>query len=184
MFQGTVSAIFLEELPESIENTLSRLRVTWLVTNGFWIGRIDLLDLHQSWLQIIITLLLIYTINNHSTLIFSMYFNQPSLYVSWQRIYNIGTIKVSLNYTFPISLFFFWPHWCSLGTLKLRSSKQVKVKVVTTDGQSVSLSWNKAPIWDFRPCLYSCLTVVGFLMWGALSDERTGLSFASHSQQY
>jgi hypothetical protein len=50
---------------------------------------------------------------------------------------------------------------------------------VTTDGQSASLSWNKAPIWDLRPALYYCLTVAGFLMWGALSDERTGLSFAS-----
>jgi hypothetical protein len=50
---------------------------------------------------------------------------------------------------------------------------------VTTDGQSVSQSWNKALVWGLRPDLYYCLTVavVGFLMWGALSDERTGLSF-------
>jgi hypothetical protein len=47
---------------------------------------------------------------------------------------------------------------------------------VTTDGQSASLSWNKAPIW--RPDLYYCQTVAGLLVWGALSDERTGLSFA------
>jgi hypothetical protein len=47
-----------------------------------------------------------------------------------------------------------------------------------TDGQSASLSWNKAPIWGLRPDVYYCLTVTGFLMWGALSDERTGLSFA------
>jgi hypothetical protein len=49
---------------------------------------------------------------------------------------------------------------------------------VTTDGQPISLSWNKAPIWGLRPDLYYCLTVVGLLIWGALSDERTGLSFA------
>jgi hypothetical protein len=49
---------------------------------------------------------------------------------------------------------------------------------VTTDGQSASLSWNKAPIWGLRPDLYYCLTVTGFLMWGAPSDERTDLSFA------
>jgi hypothetical protein len=48
---------------------------------------------------------------------------------------------------------------------------------VTTDGQPASLSWNKAPIWGLRPDLYHCLTVVGLLIWGALSDERTGLSF-------
>jgi hypothetical protein len=45
------------------------------------------------------------------------------------------------------------------------------------DGQSASLSWNKAPIWGLRPDFYYCQTVAGLLMWGALSDERTGLSF-------
>jgi hypothetical protein len=48
---------------------------------------------------------------------------------------------------------------------------------VTADGQSASLSCNKAPIWGLRPDFYYCLTVAGLLMWGALSDERTGLSF-------
>jgi hypothetical protein len=47
---------------------------------------------------------------------------------------------------------------------------------VTTDGQSASLSWNKAPIWGLLPDLYYCLSVAGLLMWGALSDERSGLS--------
>jgi hypothetical protein len=48
---------------------------------------------------------------------------------------------------------------------------------VTTNGQSASLSWNKAPIWGLRPDFYFRRTVAGLLMWGALSDERTGLSF-------
>jgi hypothetical protein len=48
---------------------------------------------------------------------------------------------------------------------------------VTTDGQSASLSWNKAPIWGSRSDLYYCQTVAGLLMWGALSDETTDLSF-------
>jgi hypothetical protein len=47
---------------------------------------------------------------------------------------------------------------------------------VTTDG--------KAPIWSLRPDLYYCWTVAGLLRWGAVSDERTGLSFARLSQQY
>jgi hypothetical protein len=47
-----------------------------------------------------------------------------------------------------------------------------------TDGQSASLSWNKAAIWGLRPDLYYCRTVAGLMMWGALSDERTSLSFA------
>jgi hypothetical protein len=48
---------------------------------------------------------------------------------------------------------------------------------VTTDGQSASLTWNKALIWGLRPDLYYYQTVAGLLMWGTLSDERTGLSF-------
>jgi hypothetical protein len=49
---------------------------------------------------------------------------------------------------------------------------------VTTDGQSASLSWYKAPTWSLRPDLYFSQTVAGLLMWGAVPDERTGLSFA------
>jgi hypothetical protein len=44
--------------------------------------------------------------------------------------------------------------------------------------QSASLSWNKAPIWGLRPDFYYCQTVAGLLTWGALSDERTCLSFS------
>jgi hypothetical protein len=42
---------------------------------------------------------------------------------------------------------------------------------VMTDGQSTNLSWGP------RPDFYCCQTVVGLLMWGALSDERMDLSF-------
>jgi hypothetical protein len=40
------------------------------------------------------------------------------------------------------------------------------------------LSWNKAPIWGLEPDIYYRQTAAGLLTWGALSDERTGLSFA------
>jgi hypothetical protein len=64
------------------------------------------------------------------------------------------------------------------------------VSGITTDAFSVSLSWNTAPIWDLRPDCYYCQRGAGLLMSGALSDERTGLSFTitagprqhSHSQ--
>jgi hypothetical protein len=49
---------------------------------------------------------------------------------------------------------------------------------VTTDSQSASLSCNKAPIWGLRSDFYYCQTIAGLLVWGVLSDERTGLSFA------
>jgi hypothetical protein len=54
---------------------------------------------------------------------------------------------------------------------------KVIVKVILADGQSASLSWNEAPIWGLRPDIYYCQTVAGLLMWSALSDERTVLSF-------
>jgi hypothetical protein len=60
---------------------------------------------------------------------------------------------------------------------KLRNPLQESESHVTTDGQSASLSGNKAPIWGLRQNLYYCLTVAGLLIWCALSDERTGLSF-------
>jgi hypothetical protein len=54
---------------------------------------------------------------------------------------------------------------------------------VTTGGQSASLSWYKAPIRGLRPDFFFLseygirLTVTFLIPWGALSDERTGLSF-------
>jgi hypothetical protein len=54
---------------------------------------------------------------------------------------------------------------------------------ITTDGQSASLSWNKAPIWGLRSDLCYCQPVAGLFMWDALSDERTGLSSAAGPRQ-
>jgi hypothetical protein len=48
---------------------------------------------------------------------------------------------------------------------------------ITTDSQSASLSWYQTPIWGSWPDFYSCQTIAGLLIWGALSDERMGLSF-------
>jgi hypothetical protein len=55
---------------------------------------------------------------------------------------------------------------------------------VTTDVQSASLSWCQAPIWDWRPDIFFGLTVAGLLMWGALSDEMTSISFTIYNVQY
>jgi hypothetical protein len=52
---------------------------------------------------------------------------------------------------------------------------------IKTERQSASLSWNKAPIWGLRLDLYYCQTMACLLMWGALSDEKRGLSFAMHN---
>jgi hypothetical protein len=58
------------------------------------------------------------------------------------------------------------------------TSRSQSQSYITTDGEPASLSWNKAPIWGLRPDLDYCLTVACLLVWGALSDERTGLPFA------
>jgi hypothetical protein len=72
-----------------------------------------------------------------------------------------------------------WPHLHTGGEYF-----KVKVKVMLRPTvHSANLSWNKAPSWGLRPDLYYFHTVAGLLMWGVLSDERTGLSFARLSQQ-
>jgi hypothetical protein len=67
----------------------------------------------------------------------------------------------------------------SLCLTHYRRSLSLSESYVTTDGQSASVSWNKAPIWGLRPDFYYCQRVAGLLMWGALSDEKTGLSFTT-----
>jgi hypothetical protein len=55
---------------------------------------------------------------------------------------------------------------------------------VTTDGQSASLSWNKAPIWNLRPDFYYCQTVAVLLMWGrslCRYDESVVYNCCCHS---
>jgi hypothetical protein len=59
-----------------------------------------------------------------------------------------------------------------------QSQSQTYVK---TDDQSASLSWNKAPIWGLRPDFHYLQTIGGLLIWGALSDDRTGLSFTMNN---
>jgi hypothetical protein len=46
-----------------------------------------------------------------------------------------------------------------------------------TAGQLAYLSWFQAHIWGPRSDFCYCRTVVGLLMWGTLSKERTGLSY-------
>jgi hypothetical protein len=84
--------------------------------------------------------------------------------------YNISHIELLLNDVCLTNL-------SEESLTALNESASESEPYVTTDGQSASLSWNKAPIWDLRPDLYYCQSVAGLLMWGALSDERTGLSF-------
>jgi hypothetical protein len=56
---------------------------------------------------------------------------------------------------------------------------QVKVKVTLRLTVSQPVSHGVGPIWSSWPDIYYCLTVTVLFLWGALSDERTGLSFVS-----
>jgi hypothetical protein len=60
----------------------------------------------------------------------------------------------------------------------LQNQQKKSQSYVMTDGQPASLSCNKTPIWGLWQDFDYCLTVAGLLIWGALSNERTGLSFA------
>jgi hypothetical protein len=67
----------------------------------------------------------------------------------------------------------------ALGLTKITENLDQNQSYVTADGPSASLSWCQAPIWGLRQDFYYRQTVDGLLMWGALSDERTGLSFTT-----
>jgi hypothetical protein len=59
-------------------------------------------------------------------------------------------------------------------SLSLYLNKSQSQSYITTDGQSASLSWNKAPIWGLRPDPYYSQAVASLFVWGAVSDKRTG----------
>jgi hypothetical protein len=66
--------------------------------------------------------------------------------------------------------------WTEIQVLIAIVLTQVEVKIMLR--QSVSLSWNRAPIRDLRPDLFYYQTVADLLMWGAVSDQKTGLSIS------
>jgi hypothetical protein len=128
----------------------------WLIITGFWIRWVDLLNSHKSWLQMFITLQKIAATITHKV------FNTSTIGCSFEEFSHLSLCEAKSNSVIPAA----------------RNSVIRVESYVTTDGQSASLSWNKAPIWGSRPDIYYCQTVAGLLMWGVLSDERMGLSFA------
>jgi hypothetical protein len=89
-----------------------------------------------------------------------------------------------------------WRSWCHIRIcfyvcvkqsdfIKYRFLSSRVESYITTDGPSASVSSDKAPIWGLRPNFYCRQTVSDLLIWGAFSDERTGLSFAitAHPRQ-
>jgi hypothetical protein len=52
---------------------------------------------------------------------------------------------------------------------------------VTTDGQSIVLV--SSPLWNLKPDITFFLKLIVVTLWGALYDERSGLSLGSHFRQ-
>jgi hypothetical protein len=92
---------------------------------------------------------------------------------SSQSAFTSRVLVTDLNKGDSSASVFTWLLSGEYGTTQLESESE---SYITTDGQSASLSWNKAPICGLRPDPYYCQTVVGLLMWGSFCCERTGLS--------
>jgi hypothetical protein len=100
--------------------------------------------------------------------------------VYWSRL--LKSLLITINYNNSESIYcrglapFSFSCLNSLTTSELTEQSQSQSHIAT-DGQSVSKSWCRAPfeaydqifstVWQLRSCF----------LWGALSDERTGLSF-------
>jgi hypothetical protein len=78
-------------------------------------------------------------------------------------------------------------HHVSVAQTSMQLSENIcreRESYIATDGQSASLSWCQTPIWGLRLDFYYCQTIAGLFIWGALSDERTGLSVTMYNVQY
>jgi hypothetical protein len=87
--------------------------------------------------------------------------------VAWEQLSTLQNPQLSCSRPYLLA---------TLSELQWRSQSQNQ-SYITIDGQSASLSWNKAPILGLRPDLYYCPTVASLLIWDAPSDERAGLWF-------
>jgi hypothetical protein len=84
--------------------------------------------------------------------------------ISWQR----------LNIFLPLFCSCQFRNYSVVLRLLLRRRSQVKVTLRLTACQSVLVS---SPIWCSWPDIYYCWTDAVLLLWGVLSNERTGLYF-------
>jgi hypothetical protein len=100
------------------------------------------------------------------------------------------SLQINILYAFVISAMFVRSRDISdcivasyrlrdLGSIPCRDSQSQSQSYLTTDGQSVSISLCRAPLWgpwpDFTFSLYFAGKLLYSLSWCALSDERTDL---------
>jgi hypothetical protein len=108
---------------------------------------------------------------------------QSKLHVTITHLHSLQSLHANIPF------YLFGASGIHLETSKTKTAESESESYVTTDGQSASLSWYKAPIRGLRPDFFFrseygiSLTVTFFIPWGALSDERTGLSFVCAAGQ-
>jgi hypothetical protein len=153
-------------------NQMSQLRGSMTNNNRFWIGFIGTslqlqptIAAHNQWLSKARSIpywtasVFSSTVTNEGSLLTPMKSKSKS-HCDWRSVSQSVSQSVRLGVE---------PH--------TPMNESESESYVTTDSQSASLFWYKAPIWGLRPDLYYCQTVAGLSIWGALSNERTGLSF-------
>jgi hypothetical protein len=119
-------------------------------------------------------------------------------WIYWQLL--LESLVITINYKNSQSIFswkvlwglapfsFTFYDWLNSDLRRLTptqsQSQSHSQSYVTTDGQSASLSWNKASVWGLRPEFHYCQTIAGLLIWGALSDERMGWLQLHYADSY
>jgi hypothetical protein len=88
---------------------------------------------------------------------------------------NVLSIKVKRSKTTPVTSYG-GLQCCYMSWIPQVKSSQATLQL--TVGQSVYVLVSR-PIWDFWPEIFFFFKLQSCLIWGALSDERSGLSFVS-----
>jgi hypothetical protein len=96
-----------------------------------------------------------------------------SLEVPWQRLLTVEILQLH-----ALKFFVYRPQY------RPAYSTQIKVKITLrlTVSQSVSHGV-EPPTWGSWPNIYYCLTITVLLLWGALSEENTGLTYSTEFAQ-
>jgi hypothetical protein len=117
-------------------------------------------------------------------LIPNIYFAKPAYSV--HRIVNIYSLHCKRTYSLVWGSDLLWerhdPKKCQTtpqSVARPTNSDQVKSSYFTTDGQSVGMSWCRAQSGTSDQRYIFFLKLQTCLIWGALSDERSGLSLVS-----
>jgi hypothetical protein len=125
-----------------------------MTNNGFWIGWLDLLTPSLQ--------LLLITMNYNSSQLMTAEDSLHSLPDYECLLFHCDWLGSDLR----ITHFWFTNELWMTSHLRINPEwiNSESESYVTTDGQSASLSWHKAPIWGLRPDLYYLCDSFGFVV--------------------